>query len=204
MTLGQAGDAIDEDRPVGDILARLAVLAQADRVTIAQIRAAFGEASFLSAMIIPALIVVSPLSAIFFLPTVMGLSVVLIAGQMLSGRRTLWLPRAIARLSLPGLRLGQSLAWLVRPGDWLDRQTRRRLGVLFVWPLRLIPVLGCLLSGLMMPFLELVPMASSVLGLAIILFALGLLARDGVFVILGLMLMALASLIPVVIMQRFT
>lgn len=202
MTVGQAGDAIDEERPVGDILARLAALAQAERVTVAAIRAAFGEASFLPAMIVPALIVVSPLSAIFFLPTIMGLSVVLVAAQMLSGRRNLWLPRMIAGLSLPGARLERALAWLQRPGDWLDRQTQRRLELLFVWPLRLVPVLGCLVSGLMMPFLELVPLSSSVLGLAITFFALGLLARDGVFVILGLLLIGLASLIPVVIMHR--
>ncbi|MBW7922462.1 MAG: exopolysaccharide biosynthesis protein [Rubellimicrobium sp.] len=204
MTVDGAGGAIDEARPVGDILARLAVLSNMERVSVGAIRAAFGEASFLPALMIPALIVVSPLSAIFFLPTVMGLSVALVAAQMLSGRRALWLPRLVTRQSLPGDSLARALVWLERPGDWLDRQTRRRLGLLFVWPLRLVPVLGCLVSGLMMPFLELVPLSSSVLGLAITLFALGLLARDGVFVIIGLMLVGLASVIPLLIMQRFT
>lgn len=202
MSVEEAQNAIDATRPVGDILARLAALTQAERVSVGAIRAAFGEASFLPALMIPALIVVSPLSAIFFLPTVMGLSVVLIAVQMLSGRRTLWLPRMVLCLGLPGESLARALGWLERPGDWLDRQTRRRLGLLFVWPLRLVPVLGCLVSGLMMPFLELVPLSSTVLGLAITLFALGLLARDGVFVIVGLMLIGLASLIPLVIVQR--
>ncbi len=190
--------------PLQDILAALRGLSARERVSVHDILDAFGEASFLPALVLPALIVVSPLSAIFFLPTVMGLSVALVAVQMLSGRHQLWLPKVLRRQSLAGDTLARATAWLARPAAWLDRQTRQRLTVLFVWPLRLIPLLGCLVSGLMMPFLELVPLSSTVLGVAITLFAVAILVRDGLFVVAGLAVMGVASIIPLVIVQRLT
>lgn len=177
-------------------LAELSMLGQADRVTVAQILDHFGPASFVPALLVPALIVVSPLSGIFFLPTVMGLTTALIAAQMLIGRRALWLPGALRRRSLSGARLVQAAAWMGRFGGWLDRQTQERFGFILNWPLKMIPQTGCLISGLMMPLLELVPLSSSILGLAITLFAVSLLTRDGLFVGAGLAMMALASLIP--------
>ncbi|MCC7320994.1 MAG: exopolysaccharide biosynthesis protein [Rubellimicrobium sp.] len=203
MTVSSGNAAIDADHPVRDILARLAGLTGNGRVSVQRILSCFGEASFLPALLVPALIVVSPLSGIFFLPTVMGLSIALIAAQMLSGRRTLWLPEILLRQGVSGARLRQAVGWLERPGAWIDGLTTPRLGVLFVWPLRLVPVLGCLVAGLMMPFLELVPLSSTVLGLAVTLFAVAILARDGLFVIAGLALIAVASLIPLVIVHRF-
>lgn len=191
------------DFPVGDILRRLSVLALRDRVSVGDLLEDFGEASFLPALMVPALIVVSPLSAIFLLPTVMGLSIALIAGQMLCGRRSLWLPRVMLSRAVPGARLGRAVRRLERPGAWVDRQTTPRLTVLFYWPLRLIPVMGCMISGLVMPFLELVPLSSTVFGLAVVLFTVALLARDGVFVIAGLCVMAVAALIPAIIVYRF-
>lgn len=190
--------------PLQDMLAALRGLSVRERVSVHDILDAFGEASFLPALVLPALIVVSPLSAIFFLPTVMGLSIALVAAQMLSGRRQLWLPGILRRQALAGETLARATVRLARPAAWIDRQTRQRLTILFVWPLRLIPLLGCLVSGLMMPFLELVPLSSTVLGVAITLFVVALLVRDGLFVIAGLAVMSLASIIPMVIVQRLT
>jgi hypothetical protein len=55
-------------------------------------------------------------------------------------------------------------------------------------PLIFIPQTFCVLSGLMMPFLEFVPFSSSLVGAAVALLAFGMLARDGLFVMLGLAL----------------
>lgn len=193
---------IDTTRPLGDILARLADLGRAERVSVGDVVDTFGEASFLTALMVPALIVVSPLSGIFLLPTVMGLMLALIALQMIVGRRTLWLPGFILRRSIAGPRLARAAARLSGPADWIDRRTRARLTYFLVWPISLIPQLGCLAAGLMMPFLELVPLSSSILGGAVTLFALSLLTRDGLFVIYGLASLALASIIPIVVLDR--
>lgn len=193
---------IDTAHPVRDILLRLAALARAERVFVRDLVDSFGEASFVPALMVPALIVVSPLSGIFGLPTVMGLTMALIAGQMVFGRRTLWLPGFLLRRSVEGRRLLRAVAWLQRPAAWFDRQTRPRFGLLLDWPLRLIPQVGCVVAGLMMPFLELVPLSSSILGGAITLFSVSFLSRDGLFVILGLASIAVASLIPLFVVFR--
>ena len=185
--------------PIRAILTTLADMGRADRVSVADLLDKFGTTSFLPALLVPALIVVSPLSGIFFLPTVMGLTIALIAAQMLVGRRSLWLPGLLLRRSVSGARLTRAAAWLDRPARWFDRQTRARYSFMLNWPLKMIPQLGCLLSGLMMPLLELVPLSSSLLGGAITLFAVSLLSRDGLFVVAGLATMAVASLIPLTI-----
>lgn len=182
--------------PIRAILHDLRAMGAAERVSVGDLMDRFGAASFAPALMVPALIVVSPLSGIFFLPTVMGLTMALIALQMLVGRRSLWLPAVIRARGLSGPRLIRAAERLERPAAWLDRRTRRRMPVFVVWPLSVVPQLGCLMSGLMMPFLELVPLSSSILGGAITLFAVSFLSRDGLFVILGLALMAIASLIP--------
>jgi len=189
--------------PIRSILAQLTRLAPQDRVSVATILDEFGDASFASALMVPALIVVSPLSGIFFLPTVMGMIIALIAVQMLVGRRVLWLPGFLLRRSIDGARLGRAAALLNRPAAWMDRQTRVRLRLFQVWPLAMVAPLGCVVAGLMMPFLELVPLSSSILGGAVTLFAVAILARDGLFVVLGLISVGVASLIPLFMFTRF-
>jgi len=190
--------------PIRTILARLTLLATAERVSVADIMAEFGTASFAPALMVPALIVVSPLSGIFFLPTVMGLTMALIAVQMLVGRRSLWLPAFLMMRSVAGPRLARAAARLARPAAWMDRRTRPRLRIFLVWPFLIVPQLGCLVAALLMPFLELVPLSSSILGGAITLFAVSFLSRDGLFVVLGLISVVLASLIPIAMVLRFT
>jgi hypothetical protein len=192
------------DGPIIAILNGLRQLGAQDRVSVATVLDHFGAASFIPALLVPALIVVSPLSGIFFLPTVMGLTMALIALQMLIGRRRLWLPGFVLRRSVSGARMVRAADRLDRLGRWFDRQTRARFTFLLFGPLRLIPQVGCLISGLMMPFLELVPLSSSLLGGAITLFAVSLLTRDGLFVIAGLVTMATASVIPVAMFAGLT
>lgn len=189
--------------PVGDILNRLRSMQDAPQITLGDLLRGFGAASFVPALMVPALIVVSPLSGIFFLPTLCGLTMALIAAQMLIGRAHLWLPGVILARGLSGDRIRRMVARLEGWGRWVDRHTRPRLTVLVRWPLSLLAPAGCVISGLSMPFLELVPFSSSILGAAIVCFSVSILSRDGVFVLAGLALMAGAALIPGLVIYRF-
>lgn len=189
--------------PVGDILDRLRSMQQQPHITVGDLLRSFGAASFVPALMVPALIVVSPLSGIFFLPTICGLTMALIAAQMLIGRAYPWLPGIILARGLSGDRIGRMVARLDGWGKWVDRRTRPRLMVFARWPLSLLAPLGCFVSGLSMPFLELVPFSSSILGAAIVCFSVSILSRDGVFLLAGLGLIAGAALIPVLFIYRF-
>jgi hypothetical protein len=193
----------DDAHPVATILAGLSALSLQDNVTVRDVIAHFGPASFVPALLVPALIVVSPLSGIFFLPTVMGLTMALIAAQMLVGRRTLWLPGIILARQITGARLAATVRRLGRLSARIDRMTRPRLTILTRWPGTIVAQLGTFFCGLMMPFLELVPLSSSILGLAITFFAVSFLSRDGLFVAIGLALMGIAALIPSFMVYRF-
>jgi hypothetical protein len=184
---------IDGVRPVVD---RLAGLSGAEKVAVRDIVGAFGDTSFLPLMMIPALLVVSPLSGIPLFSSLCGLSIALVAVQMLAGRDHLWLPGIVMRRQIAGERLSAAAARLERIADWLDRHSRKRLHLLFRAPMVLLPQMLCVLCGLAMPFLELLPFSSSLLGMAVLLISVGFLVRDGVYTLAGLVFIFIAASIP--------
>jgi hypothetical protein len=60
----------------------------------------------------------------------------------------------------------------------------------------LLPQMLCVLCGLAMPFLELLPFSSSLLGMAVLLISVGFLVRDGVYTLAGLVFIFIAASIP--------
>ncbi|WP_232830895.1 exopolysaccharide biosynthesis protein [Tropicimonas sp. IMCC34011] len=201
MTLTQR-PAVTNSAPHGirEVLARLDGLTGMDTVSVRDIVAAFGRDAFLPLMMIPALVVVSPLSGVPLLPTFCGLIVALIALQHLVGRHSLWLPGFITRRQVAGARLHRALVRLERSASWVDRHSRDRLQTLVRPPGATIAVALAALSGATMPFLELIPFSSSLLGVAIVLIAAGLLARDGLFVLLAFPFIAMAGSIPIAVL----
>jgi hypothetical protein len=187
------------NRPMGEIVDRLAAMADEESVTLRDLIDTFGPRSFIPALMVPALLIVSPLSGIPVLPTILGLTIALIALQMAFLRRYLWLPRVLTSREISGPALGRAARWLSPVAGWLDRRTRDRLRWLTVLPGSTVPKVLCILCGLAMPFLELLPFSSSILGSAVLLFSMGLLARDGLYVIFGGALMGLAALVPITV-----
>ncbi|MEM1386108.1 MAG: exopolysaccharide biosynthesis protein [Pseudomonadota bacterium] len=178
--------ADDELRtPVSDIVDRIHEAAQVDVVSIGDIVEALGRASFVPIMLAPALIVFSPLSGIPFLPSICGITIALVAAQLLARREYLWLPGWIMRRQMKGAKLANAASWLRRPAAFLDRHSRPRLGILVMPPFTWVSEVLCVLAGLTMPFLELLPLTSSILGAAVTLFSLSLLVRDGLVAALG-------------------
>ncbi len=190
---------MDAPHPVRDVVERLGALSERETVTLGELTEAFGPASFVPALMVPALLVVSPLSGIPVFSSICGLTIALIALQMVVRRRFLWLPGWIRRRQLGGSQLGSAVGRLTRLADWLDRHSRARLRVLVRMPGGLVPRIGAVLCGLAMPFLELVPFSSSLLGTAVLLFSVSFLARDGLYVLAGLIVMGTAATVPVLV-----
>jgi hypothetical protein len=188
---------------VDQIVDQLEELTGQNRVSVREILEAFGNRSFLPVLMVPALLVVSPLSGIPLLPTICGLTIATVAAQMFAGRDHIWLPRFVMRRSLGGTNAQRAVRRLHGFARWLDEHARDRLRPLMRWPSRKVIQALCILCGAAMPFLELVPFSSSMLGAAVLLFGTALLIRDGLLALLGMILMAAAATVVLAVAGLF-
>ncbi len=157
-----------------------------EQVDINDLVQSIGHASFSPLLLFPAIAVATPLSGIPLFSTLMGVLIFLVAVQMLLRRDQLWLPQWLLRRKTNSSRV-RSVFQRLRPAlVWLDTHTYARLTSFVHRPFIFISQILCVLSGLMMPLLEFVPFSSSLVGGAVALLAFGMLARDGLFVMLGL------------------
>lgn len=170
---------LDEIRSVTDIVERMERAASDDKVHVRDVVATLGEASFLPVLMAPALAVVSPLSGVPLFSSICGLTIALVSAQLLFNRDHLWLPDWLMRRRIRAGSLKTATQWLRKPARFLDRHSKERLSLFVRRPFKWITQAACLCCGLAMPFLELVPFTSSILGFAVTLFALSLLVRDG-------------------------
>lgn len=160
------------------------------RVSLGRVVESVGQRAFGPLLLLVGLVLFSPLSAIPGLPTLMSLLVLLVALQLLLGRRRFWLPRWLLRRSLKRDRLLAALRWLERPAHFIDRYTRRRLAWLVRGLGTYLIALACLAVAIVIPLLELVPMSATIAGLALTAFGLGLVAEDGLLALLALAVLA--------------
>ncbi len=117
-------------------------------------------------------------------PQIFGVPIILLAGQMLLGRREPWLPGALLRRKIPR-------GWLVSMGGfadkrlrWLERLSKPRWRFLATGiGERVIALFMILATLVMMP-----PITNSVPALALTLMSVGILQRDGIFAGLGSMI----------------
>lgn len=188
---GSRGSALAE-RPLGALLDRLAGAGAEGEVSVDDLLDRLGRTSFTTLLLTVSLLVVTPLSTIPGFSSFCGILIVWIAGQKLLGRPHVYLPAWLRRRSVSAEALVGAIDRIRPPAGWLDRFTRPRLGLLVRAPLRPIVVAFTGLCGAVMPFLEIIPLTSSILGAAVLLVALGLLTRDG--------LLILAALVPVAVL----
>lgn len=137
-------------------------------------------------LLAPTLMVLLPTGAIPGVPTMSALLIVLVAGQLVVGKRTPWVPGRLRQVSFERKKFRAAVA-RVRPWtERIDRLLKPRLRALTVWPLNRIGALACLLLAMAMVPLELVPFAAAVPALLIALYALALAAHDGVLALFSL------------------
>lgn len=190
------GDTGDGDRRVESIVDDIDRLSHWDKIQVRDVVEEFGSATFIPLLLVPAILVVSPLSGIPLFSSLCGLSIALIASQMLIGRTRVWLPDMLLRQTLRGDKTHGAIDKMRKMAAFLDRHAHERWTFLLVPPLNKLAQAMTLLCGLSMPFLELLPFSSSILGTAVLLFSAGFLTRDGMFIALAYVVIALAAVIP--------
>ncbi|WOI56864.1 exopolysaccharide biosynthesis protein [Palleronia sp. LCG004] len=186
----------DRAHHVRDVIDQLDDLTDRDRIFVSDVVDAFGTTAFLPVMMVPALLVVSPLSGIPLFSSVCGITIAIIASQLFLHRPRLWLPGFMRRRNVSGSRMHEAIGKIRKLANWIDRHSRDRLRFLTKQPGRQIAYGACMMSGFAMPFLEIVPFSSSLMGFAVLCIVAGLLAVDGLFVLIGLSIIGLAATIP--------
>ncbi len=171
-----------------DLLQRLEQVGEADQpVTIESMLQVTDERSFGALLLIPGLLVLSPLSGIPGLPSVVAVMVALIATQLLIGRTRFWLPKWLLRRSTSRSKYDKAIAFLQRLSGFIDHLLRRRLTFLTRGLAIRLNALLCLLIAATMPPLELIPFANSIAGAALSVLGLGMMARDGAMIVVALL-----------------
>jgi len=165
------------------ILDDVEALAQrSEKVHVDEIVQTLGRTSSAALIFMPALIAFSPLSGIPGLSTICGLTITIIAAQAIVGRSRLWLPGFIIRRSIDAKRLYTALEKVRKPIAFLDRHTHERLTFLTTGAGEKLLFALCLLGGMIMPFLEVIPFSASIAGASISLLSIAILTLDGAIV----------------------
>ena len=148
-------------------------------ISVDEIIEAIGQRSFGPLIVVPGLIVLSPLSGMPGVPTLGGIAVLMIAGQMLLGRESPWLPELLRRRTISNDRMAKAGSFLMPVARFVDRFTGRRLVWLTRKPYSYLIAAACVLIALVMPPLEVIIFANVVTAAAISAFGLALVADDG-------------------------
>ncbi|OZB19592.1 MAG: hypothetical protein B7X55_03070 [Rhodobacterales bacterium 34-62-10] len=156
-----------------------------EAVSLGDILTRIGQRSFAATLLVIGLLMVSPLSAVPFLPSLITIVILLIAGQAIIGRHHLWLPDFLTRRRISADKLRRALDTLVRPAAWIDRHRSGRWVILTQWPISSLAYTVIIVVALTWPPLSLVPFSTTLSAVGMSLLAAGQTLKDGVFVLLG-------------------
>lgn len=143
---------------------------------------AVGRRSYGPLLLMVGLIAISPLTALPFTTTIVAAITLLIAGQMALGLRRPWLPKRVLDIPVPRKAFFAFLDRARPAVDRLDGVFLRERWTFMTAPLFVNAVALCVCAAALITFpLSLVPLAPLAPGLAIVLFGLGMTARDGLW-----------------------
>ncbi|MET0293756.1 MAG: exopolysaccharide biosynthesis protein [Phenylobacterium sp.] len=163
-----------------------------ERVSVQEIMDSLGERSFGPFLLLAGLLGMTPVSAIPGAPSTIALITFLVAGQLLIGRRSFWLPRFLRNRSVAADKLHRTVAVAGKPARIADRLVRPRLCRLTGPVADRLIALACVVLALCVPPLEFLPFVAFIPSAAIAAFGLGLIARDGLLVLIALSISASA------------
>ena len=168
------------------LVATMAQSGTGDRVSVDDLVVALGPRAFGPLLLVPSLLALSPLTAVFGVASVCGLMIAALSAQLMARRPRIWLPSFVLSRSIERRRAEWLRRRLERPLAWIERHSRPRLVWLMRYPLGHLPGSVCFAIGCAMPLMELVPMSATLGGAAVTLMVVGLLLDDGLYVALGI------------------
>ena len=161
---------------------------QEGRTTVRTLMETVGEPSFGPLLVTIGLAGVTPLSGVPTVPSLLAVCAMLVSLQLVFGRKHFWLPRFILDRHVTRGRLRASTRLVRKPARVVDRVIKPRLSFLTGGLANRLVALVVTVIALAVPPLELLPFAAALPSLAILAFGLGLIARDGLLVLIALLI----------------
>jgi hypothetical protein len=155
------------------------------RVSLGAMLETVGRRSFGALLLALGVIPLSPLSVVPGVSTTVAILLLLIAGQFIFGREYFWLPRWLLKRGVSRSKFRRALKILRPIARFVDRFIGPRLTALTESAAVYAVAAAAIIIGLIMPPLEMLPLANHVAGAALTAFGLGLMAHDGVLVIIA-------------------
>ncbi|ADM09841.1 putative exoD-like membrane protein [Parvularcula bermudensis HTCC2503] len=176
----------DSTDPLEDILDEAIDKTDGGCASVQDILDSFGSQSLGPVILLAGMIVIIPvIGAIPGVPSIVGLSVFLFSVQFLVGKRSIWLPEAIRTASIERQKLKTAQEKAAPFLRWADTLFTERLTFMSSSVMERVSAgVVTALAAAMIP-MELIPGAVAVPGWAMIFFGVGLMARDGLMLILA-------------------
>ncbi|MGE3248982.1 MAG: exopolysaccharide biosynthesis protein [Hyphomonadaceae bacterium] len=179
---------------LSDLLDRLAEHARTGATTtLRDVLAAIGHRSYGPLLLLIGIIAISPLTIVPGMTWLAAALTLVVAAQMLVGAHRIWLPKNALDARIEGATLERTIE---RARPWarrIDAILRPRLAFLTRPPLVSLVALAVIAAALVTFPLGLIPFAPLAPGAAIVFFGLGMTARDGLLIGLGLGALGLAG-----------
>lgn len=159
-----------------------------EALTVGEVVAAIGRRAYGPLLLVIGLFAISPATIVPGMTWLSAAIILLIAGQMALGLKQPWLPQALTKLTVPRDPLLNFLG-KVRPRVVRMEEggvLRTRWPLLSNPPLVNVVALSIVAAALVTFPLGLIPFAPLAPGIAVVVFGVGMTARDGVWLLAGL------------------
>jgi hypothetical protein len=186
------GDAVERALERGppfslaEIVDLLAQAAEAGRLDVACLMRITGRRGLGAMLLLPCLIILSPIGLLPGVPATMSLLMIVIALHMIVGVRRLWLPRRLGRVRFPQQTMRDGLRRMAPYAGRIDGMMTVRFAP--IADSRIATLLAALsilaMSGLIMVF-GFLPGLPALMALAVLFCGLGLAAHNSLFLITG-------------------
>ncbi|WP_339846587.1 exopolysaccharide biosynthesis protein [uncultured Halopseudomonas sp.] len=177
---------VQELRNLEQLFNHIAVLATENgEISLGIVVESIGQRSFGPLLLIVGLTLSSPLSGIPGMTSISAAFIMLIAAQLLLGRRYFWLPRWLLDRALEQGQVMKALRWITPFARVIDRMTRPRLFFLVRRSGAYVTAALCVCLAMIMPVFELVPFSASAVGVALAALGLALVAQDGLLALIA-------------------
>lgn len=157
-------------------------------VSLGDLLQTIGQRSFGPIILATGLFLAVPgVSDIPTVPTILGAVIFLIGIQIVLKNEHIWLPKFLLNRSIKSEKLEKSLRYLEKPANYLDKIIYHRFPSLTAdTAYRVVALISIIVAGLT-PLMELVPLSANVAGVIFVFFGLGLVGRDGLMNLLGIL-----------------